>query len=79
MVRLASIQHKGTTKLVAQITDRGDFVDLSSIAPHSRAFLEKESALKEARELISSSAGTSSIIPASEARVLVPLDPSTCG
>lgn len=80
MVRLASIQHKGTTKLVAQISDRGDFVDLSSIAPHSRAFFEKESALKEAKELISSSsAGTSSIITASEARMLVPLDPSTCG
>ena len=77
MVRLASIHHKGTTKLVAQ-TDQGDFVDLSSIASHTRAFFEKESAMDEAKTLINSST-KDNIIPAAESRMLVPLDPSTCG
>ena len=75
MVRLASIHHKGETKLVAQVDDDG-YVDLTSIAPHVRAFLEKESAaLEMAKERIANGPK----IPAAEARLLIPLDPSTCG
>ena len=86
MVRLASIHHQGSTKLVAQV-DNG-YIDLTSIAPHVRAFFELgDAALAKANELIHATASptttTSSsshqIIPQSEARLLIPLDPSTCG
>jgi 2-keto-4-pentenoate hydratase/2-oxohepta-3-ene-1,7-dioic acid hydratase in catechol pathway len=76
MVRLASIEHKGSTKLVAQVDD--GYIDLTSIAAHTRAFFElSDSALQKANELIRSESTVK--IPASEARLLIPLDPSTCG
>lgn len=77
MVRLTSIHHKGTTKLVAQVDDGAAYVDLSCIASDARGFFEKESAIAEAKELIANEATPK--IPASEARLLIPLDPSTCG
>jgi hypothetical protein len=74
MVRLASIDHKGKQKLAAQTPDGSSYVDLSNIAPHSRAFFEGgQTALGKAQELLSSGP----TIPASEARLLTPLDPST--
>ena len=77
MVQLASIDHKGTTKLVARIDNGEAYVDLSSIAPNARAFFEKgETAIAEANALIN---GGEHKIPASETRLLIPLDPSTCG
>ena len=77
MVRLASIEHAGKTKLVAQAAD-GSYVDLSNIAPHSRAFFEGgEDALKQAQDLVASA--NTAKIPAAEAKLLIPLDPSTCG
>lgn len=78
MVRLASIDHKGVSKLVAQVDDGAAYVDLASIgASNSRAFFETDSAVAKANELIASVATTK--IPAAEARLLIPLDPSTCG
>jgi 2-keto-4-pentenoate hydratase/2-oxohepta-3-ene-1,7-dioic acid hydratase in catechol pathway len=81
MVRLASIDHKGSTKLVAQVVGEDDgsyYIDLTSIAAHARAFFElSDSALPKVHELIHSESTPK--IPASEARLLIPLDPATCG
>lgn len=93
MVRLASIRHEGKTKLVAHVpTAEGGgggggscyYIDLTGIAPHSRAFFEKgDEALAEARELIASNAAVSSKLRIEEdaagVSLLSPLDPSTCG
>jgi len=77
MVRLASIHRQGKTKLVAHCGDDDTFVDLSSIASHARAFFELGSdAVEKAQQLISTGSGK---IPASEATLGIPLDPSTCG
>ena len=76
MVRLASIDHKGTTKLVAECDNGSSYVDLTSIASNVRGFLEKgETALAQANELMASAPQ----IPVAETRLLIPLDPATCG
>lgn len=73
MVRLASVDHQGKTKLVAHTLD-GSYIDLSSVAPHARAFFEGgETALVKARELLTSGQK----ILASEGRMLAPLDAAT--
>ena len=73
MVQLASVDHKGTTKLVARMDNGDAYVDLSSIAPHARAFFEKgDTAISEANALIKKGQNK---IPASETRLLIPLDP----
>jgi hypothetical protein len=78
MVRLATIDHKGAARLAAQIDDGASYVDLTNIAKNVRAFLEKgESAIAQAKELIADASTVK--IPAAEARLLVPLDPATCG
>ena len=78
MVRLASIDHKGTTKLVAECDSGSSYVDLTSIASHVRGFLEKgETALAQANEMIASADTLK--IPVAETRLLIPLDPATCG
>lgn len=77
MVRLATIDHKGTAKLVAQVDDGASYVELTKIAPNVRAFLEKgDSAIAQANDII---ANALEKIPAAEARLLIPLDPATCG
>ena len=78
MVRLASIDHQGVTKLVAQCDDKVSYVDLTSIASTVRSFLEKGPvAIEEANAILANESTVK--ISASECRVLVPLDPSTCG
>ncbi|KAG7350415.1 short-chain dehydrogenase/reductase SDR [Nitzschia inconspicua] len=87
MVRLASVRHNGTTKLVAQIPTTLDYVDLTSIASNVRDFfLLGTTALERANELIqqassSSSSSSSSIltIPATDAHLLAPIDGSLVG
>jgi 2-keto-4-pentenoate hydratase/2-oxohepta-3-ene-1,7-dioic acid hydratase in catechol pathway len=89
MVRLASIQHLGRIKLVAQI-DEASYVDLSSIASNARDFfLQGSTALDRAKELLpqapqdssssSSSNNNSLIIPATSATLLAPIDGSLVG
>ena len=81
MVRLASIDHKGSTKLVAQCENDNDgafYVDLTKIASTTRPFLEKgQDAIAQANEILAKESTPK--IPAAETRLLVPLDPATCG
>lgn len=79
MVRLASIEHNGETKLVAQTGDGTTYVDLTSIAPHARAFFELgDEALKKLKDMLVN-ADNIPEIPASDAILRIPLDPATCG
>lgn len=78
MVRLASVDHNGATKLVAQTDGGASYVDLTSIASNVRSFLEKgEVAISQTSDLLANESTPK--IPAAEARLLIPLDPATCG
>ena len=82
MVRLASIEHNGKTKLVAQLSI-GGYCDLTSVADNAREFFVV-GGLERAKELIAlaSSSPTSSLnyIPADDCcRLLAPIDGSLVG
>jgi hypothetical protein len=82
MVRLASIQHKGKAKLVAELSG-GGFCDLSSVADNARDFFVV-GGLDRANELIaqalSSPASSAEYIPADASfRRLAPIDGSLVG
>jgi len=82
MVRLASIQHKGKAKLVAELSN-GGFCDLSSVADNARDFFVV-GGLDRANELIaqalSSPASSPEYIPADASyRRLAPIDGSLVG
>jgi len=82
MVRLASIQHNGRTKLVAQLSI-GGYCDLTSVAPNVREFF-LVGGLERATELIdqASSSPTCSLnyIPADDCcRLLAPINGSLVG
>lgn len=85
MVRLASVQHLGQTKLCAQLKKNDDgagYCDLSSIASNARSFLELGStALDRAKELMDGCDSTDAalFIPSSEVTLLAPLDASQVG
>ena len=51
MVRLASIEHKGKIKLVAELAD-GGFCDLSSIAANARDFFLATDGVKTAKNAV---------------------------
>jgi hypothetical protein len=82
MVRLASIQHEGKAKLVAELSS-GGFCDLSSVADNARDFFVV-GGLDRAKELIaqalSSPASSPNYIPVdSSYRRLAPIDGSLVG
>lgn len=81
MVRLASIQHNGKTKLVGKL-DEG-YCDLSSVAANARSFMELgDDALTKAKALLeqtSSSKDSPLYIPKESAAILAPIDGSLVG
>ena len=82
MVRLASIEHSGKTKLVAKLSDDG-FCDLSSVADNARDFF-LVGGLARAKSLIaeamSSPDSSPNYIPADASyRLLAPIDGSLVG
>ncbi len=80
MVRLASIEHNGTSKLVAELAD-GGFCDLSSIAGNARDFFLATDGVNRANELVAAAASTSpNHIPSDSIyRRLAPIDGSLVG
>jgi len=82
MVRLASIEHNGKTKLVAQLST-GGYCDLSSVADNARDFFVV-GGLERAKELIHQSlslhSSSTHYIPADSCcRLLAPIDGSLVG
>lgn len=80
MVRLASIQHNGKTKLVAQLAK--GYCDLSSVAANARSFLELgDDAIAKAKALMEQATGDESplYIPTEAAALLAPIDGSLVG
>ena len=82
MVRLASIEHNGKTKLVAELAS-GGFCDLSSIAGNARDFFLATEGVKRAKELMATASednSSSCYIPEdSMYRRLAPIDGSLVG
>lgn len=82
MVRLASVQHNGMTKLVAQLSSEkgGGYCDLTSIASNVREFFIVEG-LIQANELIAqtSLSSSSNYISADDCHLLAPIDGSLVG
>uniref|UniRef100_A0A6U9WDT0 Fumarylacetoacetase-like C-terminal domain-containing protein n=1 Tax=Pseudo-nitzschia australis TaxID=44445 RepID=A0A6U9WDT0_9STRA len=80
MVRLASIEHEGKTKFVAQLSS--GYCDLSSIADNARDFF-LAGGLERAKELVtqvlSSPTSSPNFIPVDECRLLAPIDGSLVG
>ena len=82
MVRLASVQHNGKTKLAAQLPESSGYVDLTSIAPNARDFfLLGNAGIDRAKTLIQECSHPSSeLFMASDAvSLLAPIDGSLVG
>mmetsp|Transcript_7714 Transcript_7714/g.21490 ORF Transcript_7714/g.21490 Transcript_7714/m.21490 type:complete len:583 (+) Transcript_7714:69-1817(+) len=86
MVRLARIEYQGATKLAAQVPHPDNdaassfaYVDLSSIAPDARSFLEAgDAALNKAKDLLSKQQQDNLILP-EQCRLLAPIDGRSVG
>ena len=82
MVRLASIEHNGKPKLVAELSDDG-FCDLSSVADNAREFFEVgglDRAKTLMAEALASPDSSPNYIPADASyRRLAPIDGSLVG
>lgn len=82
MVRLASINHLGKKKLVAQLPEsHGGYCDLSSIASDARAFMEAgPRATTKANELVATCTPPSPLfISSTKCSLLAPIDGSLVG
>mmetsp|Transcript_33026 Transcript_33026/g.51191 ORF Transcript_33026/g.51191 Transcript_33026/m.51191 type:complete len:564 (+) Transcript_33026:100-1791(+) len=80
MVRLASIEHLGKTKLVCQLDD-GGYCNLTSVAANARDFFQGGSqAVERAKDLAKTCVPESMLyIAAENCRVLAPIDGSLVG
>lgn len=82
MVRLASIEHNGKSKLVAELAS-GGFCDLSSIAGNARDFFLATEGVNRAKELMATASQDNSspyYIPEDSIyRRLAPIDGSLVG
>ena len=82
MVRLASVLHQGSTKLVAVIPFNAYYCDLTSIASNARDFFQTPDSVTRANTLIEECASTESsllAIPVSDCELLSPIDGSLVG